>query len=124
MHFSQLLFSSAALIALSAADFHIVASNAANDQGQIVETTEIFVIGSNDDTHDNKCSSLNTGSFSVSARNVASFDENDACTNGLCLLQGNTFSFDTKFCGLDGANFQKMNDTSYRKHTYNVRFGN
>lgn len=119
MHLSQVL-SYAVLIAFSAADFHIVASNAANAAGEIVETTDIFVIGSSDDTHDNKCSAFSSKGFSVSALNVAQFGEDDACTAGLCLLQGKSFSFDTKFCGLDGANFQKMNDTSYCKLTHTL----
>lgn len=66
----------------AAADFHIVASNAANARGEIVGDTDIFIIGSNDDTPGNKCSNLTTGTFSVPAKVVLHFGENDDCTSG------------------------------------------
>lgn len=82
MRFSQILFSCAPFAALVTADFHIVASNAANARGEIVENTDIFIIGSNDDTHENKCSNLTTGTFSAQTKVVLQFGENDACTSG------------------------------------------
>lgn len=115
MHLQALLFS---LTALSSATFHLVAQNArsGDDIDDLADQTSFFVIGSGDDTHDNKCSNLINGNFSAPVSPVFTFPNAAQNSNGgLGLMQTNVFTLGA-FCGLaDGTQFVKDVDGAFRE---------
>lgn len=89
MHISNLPLVFASLVVISSATFHLIAQNPADpSNNEIFENqTTFYVIGSRDDTHDNKCSDLVSGKFSVLVTNFFTFDQDQQCASGLCLTQ-------------------------------------
>jgi hypothetical protein len=110
MHVSALL----ALATTASATFHLVAQNAADSSGNVLENeTKVFAIGSDSDSTDNKCSNLINGKFSAPVSQLQTFADNAQCDHGLCLLNNFDNFAMSGICGLAaGTQFFKASDGS------------
>lgn len=113
MH-SATLTSLLALAASATATFHLVAQNPSESSGNVLENeTQLFAIGSDSDTQDNKCWRLITGKSSAPVSALQSFPDNAQCDHGLCLINNFDNFAVSGICRLvAGTQFFKKSDGS------------